>query len=165
MRPCIMGCEDIRGHDTLRLSFSELQLHCCDFLGQAVHLHISQLQRDCSREMRNLPCPCQVPRAVTCFLSERSICILFAASWLAWVIPQTTSLQRTSGCILHKLNLGLHLHRDTQSEFNPWDALQVAVLLLFLFLFMKPMNMCCQFDHVYKYPYGVVSCLHTTCRM
>ena len=55
----------------------------------------------------------------TCSLSERSICSLAAASRLARVIPQTTSLQRTSGCTLHKLNLGLHLHRDGQCGFNP----------------------------------------------
>lgn len=52
------------------------------------------------------------PHTTTCSLSEKSICSLAAASRRARVIPQTTSLQRTSGCTLHKLNLGLHLHRD-----------------------------------------------------
>lgn len=59
------------------------------------------------------------PNTTTCSLSEKSICILAATSRLARVIPQTTSLQRTSGCTLHKLNLGLHLHRERQSGFNP----------------------------------------------
>lgn len=58
------------------------------------------------------------PRAATCSLSEKSICSLAAASRLARVIPQTTSLQRTSGCTLHKLNLGLHLHSDSHCGFN-----------------------------------------------
>lgn len=48
----------------------------------------------------------------TCSLSEKSICSLAAASRLAQVIPKTTSLERTSGCTLHKLNLGLHLRRN-----------------------------------------------------
>lgn len=48
----------------------------------------------------------------TCSLSEESICSLAAASRITQVIPQNTSLQRTSGCTLHKLKLGLHLHRD-----------------------------------------------------
>lgn len=47
------GREDIREHDTVCLSFSVLQLHCCDFLGWAVHSHISQLQRDCCNETRH----------------------------------------------------------------------------------------------------------------
>ncbi len=59
------------------------------------------------------------PHTTTCSLSVKSICSLAAASRLARVIPQTTSLQRTSGCTLHKLNLGLHLHRDRQCGFNP----------------------------------------------
>lgn len=46
------GREDIREHDIVCLSFWELQLHCCDFLGRVVHSHISQLQRDCCNETR-----------------------------------------------------------------------------------------------------------------
>lgn len=69
------------------------------------------------------------PHTTTCSLSQKSICSLAAASRLARVIPKTTSLQRTSGCTLHKLNRGLHLHRDRQSGFNPWgiDSINIAV--------------------------------------
>lgn len=59
------------------------------------------------------------PHTTTCSLSQKSICSLAVASRLARVIPKTTSLQRTSGCTLHKLNRELHLHRDRQSVFNP----------------------------------------------
>lgn len=55
-------------------------------------------------------------------LSVKSICSLAAASRMAQVIPQNTSLQRTSRCTLHKLKLGLHLHRDRQHRFNPWGT-------------------------------------------
>lgn len=67
------------------------------------------------------------PHTTTCSLSKKSICSLAAVSRLARVIPQTTSLQRTSGCTLHKLNLGLHLHRDRQCGFNPWGTDQIFV--------------------------------------
>lgn len=52
-------------------------------------------------------------------LSMKSICSLAVACRMAQVIPQNTSLQRTSGCTLHKLKLGLHLHRNRQYRFNP----------------------------------------------
>lgn len=61
---------------------------------------------------QDIATPVPSPHTATCSLSEKSICSLAAASQLARVIPQTTSLQRTSGCTLYKLNLGLHLHRD-----------------------------------------------------
>ncbi|KAK5884576.1 hypothetical protein CesoFtcFv8_018383 [Champsocephalus esox] len=46
------GREDIKKRDTVCLSFSELQLHCHDFLGSAVDIHISQLHCDCCNETR-----------------------------------------------------------------------------------------------------------------
>ncbi len=51
--PSPQGREDITERDTVCLSFSLLQLHCCDFLDRAVHIHISQLQRDCCNETRH----------------------------------------------------------------------------------------------------------------
>lgn len=47
------GRERIRENDIVCLSFSVLQLHCCDFLGRPGYSHISQLQRDCCNETRH----------------------------------------------------------------------------------------------------------------
>lgn len=113
------GRDDIREHDIVCPSLLVLQPHCCRVLGQAVHtatFHSSNvtaaMRQDIAASMPSL-------HTTACSLSEESICSLAAASRIAQVIPWNTSLQGTSSCTLHKLKLGVHLHRDMQCGFNP----------------------------------------------
>lgn len=115
------GREDIREHDTVCLSFSDSQCCSCTAVTSWAGPSTSTFHSSNMTAAMRQDIAASVPslHTTTCFLSEKSICSLAATYGLARVIPQSTSLQRTSGCTLHKLNLGLHLHRDRQCGFNP----------------------------------------------
>lgn len=75
---------------------------------------VSRRPQPCAKSLHN-PNPLASCR-------RRGICSLAAAAPAEpQVIPQNTSLQRTSGCTLHKLKAALHLRGQGRS-FNPGGA-------------------------------------------